>query len=292
MTGKFTMLAGFLGHRCGNNITTRDLLRYLEYLLTRFQAGEIKSKTVEDHVSAIRAVFKLAKQKKLLTTNPADDDGFKWRGKTQEKDKRAILTQKEQRLIIISTQHAKPIVQWGHWLGFMGLIVEEFADANVQDVYEDPDTGIWIFDIREDHREGNNRLKVDSRVRRVPLHKAVIEAGFLGYHGNIRKLDPTGPLFPDVSMDKYGRRAVRASRLIMKSIRLLGANLPSLKDRRKVHYSWRHTAITNFDARDDVNVDRARYLMGHDPLDDHAAHYIRRTIITSKETIDKLPSPI
>jgi hypothetical protein len=90
MQSKMKRLAGFLHDRDhkkikveelavfdGSGVTTADLLRYRSHLLDLKQRGKIEPKTVEDHVSMLRQLFKAAYNAgDRLRSNPADDDRF------------------------------------------------------------------------------------------------------------------------------------------------------------------------------------------------------------------------
>jgi integrase len=78
------------------------------------------------------------------------------------------------------------------WLTLLGLYtgarIEELAQANVADVRQEH--GITVLHV---HAKNGNRLKSESSARLIPLHSAVIKAGFLRY---VAALPKTGRLFP------------------------------------------------------------------------------------------------
>src|SRR5580704_19515897 len=69
--------------------------------------------------------------------------------------------------------------------------------------------GIWCLDIRLDNRGEHGSLKNLGSERKVPLHPAVIEEGFLKY---VAKLPKNGPLFPNLTPDRYGKRGGSGSK--------------------------------------------------------------------------------
>lgn len=114
---------------------------------------------------------------------------------------RRDFTANERRRILTMAREQQPGVKWGVWLAaFTGARLEEIADCHTNDV-ECVD-GIWCIRIRKDNRTEDQTLKTPGSVRTVPLHSALIEEGFLEYHASL----PTGPLFPMVNLDKFGRR--------------------------------------------------------------------------------------
>jgi integrase len=90
-----------------------------------------------------------------------------------------------------------------------------------------------VFHIRLDHRSSGQELKTEFRPRPVPLHPAIIRDGeFVRY---VRSLPP-GPLFPELPLDRKGRRATKASSVLMRFLR----ETCEIENPRKCFYSWRH----------------------------------------------------
>jgi hypothetical protein len=79
------------------------------------------------------------------------------------------------------------------------------ADADTRDVVVVD--GISMMKIRRKYRSPNQRLKTIVSTRDVPLHSALLAEGFLAY---VESVGP-GPLFPQLRLDGYGRRAGQAS---------------------------------------------------------------------------------
>ncbi len=84
---------------------------------------------------------------------------------------------------------ADPVESFRCWLPMLGLYtgarVNELCQLNPQnDIRQEPDTGIWYFDITD---EGEAAAGVTKRVknkvskRRVPVHSALLAAGFVAY---------------------------------------------------------------------------------------------------------------
>jgi integrase len=66
----------------------------------------------------------------------------------------------------------------------------------------------------------------------IPLHPAVIESGFLTFVERIK----TGPIFADLTPDKFGRRGGNGTKTLGRWVRSLG-----LTDIRiSPNHSWRH----------------------------------------------------
>lgn len=78
-----------------------------------------------------------------------------------------------------------------------GLRAEELCALRTCDVREE--FGVWCFDI---NREGGKFVKNDASVRLVPVHKQLVDLGFLKHHA---RTSSTGRLFPTLQPDNDGR---------------------------------------------------------------------------------------
>ena len=63
--------------------------------------------------------------------------------------------------------------------------------------------------IHRKHRSRDQRLKTKVSTRKLALHGALLDEGFLDYW---RTLPARGRLFPNVSLDTYGKRASKVTK--------------------------------------------------------------------------------
>jgi integrase len=97
-------------------------------------------------------------------------------------------------------------------------------------------------------------LKTAGSERVVPLHPAVIEAGFLQFVAK----SAAGPLFSTLSPDVFGKRGGNATKIIGRWVRGLG-----LTDSRiSPSHSWRHRFKT-LRRRYGLTLDIVNALTGH-----------------------------
>jgi hypothetical protein len=96
--------------------------------------------------------------------------------------------------------------------------------------------GVWVMKIRRKYRSPDQRLKTIVSTRDVPLHSAVLAEGFLDYVKSVGD----GPLFPQLRLDGYGRRAGQAATDLSDWLR----NIVKITDPNKPFCSHRHTAIS------------------------------------------------
>ena len=145
-----------------------------------------------------------------------------------------------------------------------GARLEEIAQLRLDDIYTDPDHGPF-FNIT-DQGEGQ-RLKNAGSRRTIPVHGALIEAGFLEYVEAVRQARCDW-LFPALEADHDGRRGANFGKWFMRQLRSpQGLNI---SDPRLVFHSFRHTFKTLCRAAsiaEDV----------HDALTGHVSGSVSRT---------------
>jgi len=165
--------------------------------------------------------------------------------------------------------------------------LSEIVDAHTRDiVFMD---GVWVMKIRKKYRSPDQRLKTKVSIRIVPLHSALLAEGFLDYVDSVGD----GPLFPQITLDAYGRRNGKISSPLSKWLR----NVVEIRDPKKPFHSHRHTA-TSFlrntltpDGHPVVKEDVERYLTGHAGKGAHAG-YGKQWIETLKAAIEIIPNPL
>jgi len=193
-------------------------------------------------------------------------------------------------LILTLARDAELYIYWLNWLGsYTGARFSELADAHTRDIYRDPDSGIWVMKIRRKYRSPDQRLKTTVSTRDVPLHSALLAEGFLEYSKSV----VDGPLFPQLRLDGYGKRAGQASTDISEWLR----NVVGITDPNKPFYSHRRTATSYLrntrlpDGSPAVKEDVERYLTGHARKGAHAG-YGKQWIETLKAAIEVVPNPV
>jgi integrase len=163
---------------------------------------------------------------------------------------------------------------------FSGMRDAEFAEAYTRDIRQID--GVWCLVIDREHRLlDNETIKNDESIRKVPLHRAVLEAGFLEY---VRDL-PDGPLFPQLDPDRDGRRRADASR----KLGVWRRESAGITDRRKVNHSHRHSVETLMCAAG-IRERTAFAVTGHTPQSS-GDKYIHPSVKMLKQAVEKIPVP-
>jgi integrase len=144
---------------------------------------------------------------------------------------------------------------------FTGARIEEVAQLVVGDIKECVANGATMTTIRI-HDEGSNNLKTEPRL--LPVHSALVRAGFLDY---VAALPKDGPLFPGLTRraSKGGKIGARIGELFGKRLKALGIKQKAAEEkptRRLCFHSFRHNVGQVLDNAKQSKNDIARVL-GH-----------------------------
>jgi integrase len=261
------------GHDDGARLSREDITRFRDAMLDRGSA-----KTAFNAMAAVHAVLNVAVRNRKLASNPAA--GVTVKVKPAPGDRRLPFDDAEAALILTAARGQRGGRRWVPWLlACTGARLEEVCQAHVADIRQEG--GIWYLDINADGH--GKALKNAGSARKIPLHPGLIDEGFLEY---IRSLQ-SGPLFPDLRPDCFGRRGGTATKVLGRALRKLG-----IKDRRKVAgHSWRHRFK---DLCRGAGVEKAVHdaLTGHasrDVSDDYGLGYPLHVLAAA---IEKLPLPL
>jgi integrase len=135
---------------------------------------------------------------------------------------------------------------------FHGTRQEEVAQLRAADIQQE--RGIWFINI---HRDDGNQLKNAQSIRRVPIHRFVIELGFLDYVEEARAADRTH-LWPGMTRSgPDGKFAYAYSKSFGLYCRATGVYLEG-----RGFHSLRHTFRTFAEETDTKSIWISR-LMGH-----------------------------
>lgn len=173
-TGVLASFRDHLKHEDVRRIKDTDVIAWKDRLVA---AGK-RPKTINDsHLTAIKAILNYAKRNRIITVNPAD--GVRAKAKKVAGEKRLAYEDSEvARLLDLASRETHPARRWLPWLAvFTGARIGELAQAwgNQVRVID----GIPALEIRPSPDQGS--LKNEGSERTVPLHPALIDAGFLEF---------------------------------------------------------------------------------------------------------------
>ena len=172
----------------------------------------IQPKTVSYYFEGISSIFKLAVEWNWLRENPLVGRSIRERIPKIVRRHRQTMTPDEMTKVFsspdfITQRSGKPgTLEARYWLPllclFHGTRANEVAGMRVADVKEIDEIPFLNLCEREGHR-----LKNSNSERRVPLHLALGELGFLGFVARRREQEPDGYLFPGLNRNKNGSMA-------------------------------------------------------------------------------------
>lgn len=238
-------LSGFVGHDDGGRLTPEDLLRWKAALLEQ----GLRTKTIRDSkIAPLRAILQWGVLNRKLPSNPASQIQIDVRGKMTERIRG--FTEDEAVLIL---QHAAketdPVRRWIPLLcAYSGARLSEVCQLRKQDVFEHE--GIWCMKFVPEA----GSLKNASSERVVPLHPAVLKAGFPDFVASGR----AGPLFSMLGADRFGNRGGTGTKAISRWVRAIGIT----DERISPSHSWRHRFKT-LGRRHGLMTDIVNAMTGH-----------------------------
>lgn len=143
----------------------------------------------------------------------------------------------------IYTRHHRPKGGGGeaaYWLPLIALLTGarqgELAQLRIGDLRQDPETGIWFFDIGT---EGGRSIKTASSRRKVPVHSELERIGLIQYRQSLLDSGASvqASLWPDIKSDSKGRQAGPWSKWFNRYLR----DTAGIEEGGKVFHSFRHT---------------------------------------------------
>jgi len=219
-----------IGHGEATRVTRNDVIGFKEHL----SGKGLSSPTINRYLSAVKSPLRWAFENDKIGTNPGL--GIVYGRKPKGETKRIGYDDQQARTILMSARDEDlPHRRWIPWVcAFAGTRLDEVAGRNVHDIEK---VGLyWVLTIPFGKTPGS--------ARKVPLHPVLIREGFLDY---VDGLPTNGPLFPDLTPDRFGRRAGSATKRIGDWLRRLQKETGILlveKNRYAPNHSWRHRFIS------------------------------------------------
>ncbi|QXQ05589.1 tyrosine-type recombinase/integrase [Sphingosinicellaceae bacterium] len=281
-----TSLSHFLGHDEASRITAADVRQWTKKLLSEpnTRGNILAASTVNDgYLAAIKTVLGWGEENELITANVATAVRVRVPKRLKLRDRgfteleamtilRAALDPPDPKLSV----ERKLAQRWVPWLcAHTGARVNELSQLRAEDVRQEGD--IWC--IRITPEAGTVK---DGTARVVPLHRQLIEQGFLkmvAAKGEGRLFyDPSRQRKPDVD----NRQSKKVGEHIAAWVRRLGVNDPAVSP----NHGWRHLFKTTArlvgmdpSARDVIQGHAAKSegeKYGHYPLSALAAELAKR----------------
>lgn len=238
-------LSVFLGHDDVRRIRADDLVSWKADLL----AKGLKAKTIRDSkLAPVRAILQWATDNRKLDANPGARISIDLKARSSEK--RRGYTDEEAKLILQAARKEKETHRrWAPWVcAYTGARIAEICQLRFEDIKQID--SIWCIAFAA---EAGSLKNVNSE-RVVPVHAALKDEGFLKYVASVRK----GPLFAELSLDRFGSRGGTGTKILSRWIRSLGV----MDTRISPNHSWRHRLKT-MGRRHGLAVDILDAMTGH-----------------------------
>jgi len=235
------------------DVTPEQMTAFVEDMRPRLGVS-----TLNERLTKIRSIYKIAVGKHVLRTNPASATlGVKESGAKMRKKRRLPFDANDLQTIFgseVFTQHKRSKGQSGeasYWIPvlmyYTGIRPEELAGLALSDLVNDPKSGWFLsivdrpcdddldlFDDDEVPDSHRRTLKNAGSIRRVPVAHELFDLGLLRYVEWLRARKAT-VFFPTLKKDFHGKLSGSFSKFFGRYKRALG-----IKDKRKVLYSFRH----------------------------------------------------
>jgi integrase len=270
-------LTRHLGHDDVTQIIDADIVSWKEALL----AGGLSVKTAANHLTIAKTLFNWGQQNKKISTNPARGITLKVRKKSAV---RGFTDEEASRILTAARAEKEAHRRWVPWLAcFTGARLEELCGAAAADVRTI--RGIPCLHVRLENRDARAGLKRhDLSERIIPLHSALIAEGFLDY---VATLAEKGPLFPNITPDRFGRRGGNGSKTLGRWVRdKVGITDPN----KAPNHSWRHRFKTLCRATG-MRQDLEDYLTSHSE-GTSGSRYGEYEVEALGAAIEKIRSPV
>jgi integrase len=258
----FAAFAKFVDGKKLASIARVEILGFRDFLA----AGGQSPATVTRKIGILKTLFRVARDYELLKANPADQ--IRIVHSARQKSRIAFSPEDLARIFNspIYTDDYRPIAGGKdacYWLPllalFTGARVEELAQLLVDDIQPAENLG-WYINISDE--AAHSQLKNAASRRRIPLHRTLVDCGFLDYARSMRDGRLLFPaLRPNPRRKLAGYFSTFFSGYLRQRIRIT--------DKRKVFHSFRHTFK---DICRRVGIDEAV----HDALTGHTAPHAGR----------------
>ena len=177
------------------------------------------------------------------------------------KDLKKLFNSKE----YLSGLHKSASHFWVPLVGiYTGARLNEICQLSLNDIYEDKETGRWVFDFNENHGDDPNKsLKKPHHARLVPVHKKLIALNFIEYIKHLKKIKHKR-IFQDLpyvaGANKYGDKLQRWFNRTY-----VGKNRCDITTKNTSFHSLRHTVITHLVNEAGIDPNKIAVGMGQTP---------------------------
>ncbi len=237
LQARLAPLTGFVGERNLQNFNLSDAMSYQETLLDR----DWQAKTIKEYLSVARMFCSWCVGMRYLRYNPFEHLKLVAKESRAPHAQRFIWSAVKLHHLFSFDRFSKKGSIDDFWIPLLllhtGLRPSEACQLRTSDLKPCTDSGIWYLEVTDDGYK--QKLKTPTARRQVPLHRTLIEFGFLDYVEQRRKLRKT-QLFecsPTGKDDDWSRNFTQRFN------RFLTNQLKYETKERPTAYSFRHTFV-------------------------------------------------
>lgn len=236
-------------HRKSNNAATVTAVEGKNWIEAMQDAGENSNRTVKAKFQNVRTVMNWGRQNDPANFFPAGNplNGIKTPDyKTTPSYLRAYTMDEAVLVLKAARKETKAVFRWIPWLcAYSGMRVSEAASLRKDDFFQVGERWFWKVTSA-----GNRTLKTESSERRIPVHKALTDEGFIDFV----KASADGKLF---------RGDTKEDVLIQPRVGTWVREIIPLKQRPELspNHGWRHL-FEDLCRRDRVPEDARNYITG------------------------------
>ena len=207
--------------------------------------------------------------------------------KSRSFDDRAVFTNEDLTKLFnsrfyLESQHEKSFQYWVPLIGLLtGARQSEICQLFVSDIFQEPKTNIWVFDINEnDYINTKKSLKRHYHKRLIPIHAQLIRLGLIEFC-EYRKEQGEERLFPEL---KYKTQRSSYGSVFSKWFNETYTNARhcDITTARTCFHSLRHNVINFFSHNLNISENKFAYVVGQSPSGNIAATtYIKPSDLTT-----------
>jgi integrase len=206
----------------------------------------ISNKTAREYKKFLQSFYSFVYKKHIIDDNPLNKMRFKIPSGSNKRG--AFDNQTVRKIINYCSTQSDVNKKWPILImAYSGMRNGEIMQLRTSDIYRCEETGIYYMHITTEA----GTVKTDAGIRRVPIHRELLNMGFLSYF-NSRK---EGRLF-----DKTSRYLTNFYSSTLRSV----CEIPFVNELSELFnlYSLRHTVITKLQGGN-VNLAITQQLVGH-----------------------------
>lgn len=240
------VFARFRGSEVASTVKAIEGKNWLEAIQ---DAQDISNRTIKGKFQNVRTILNWGRQNDPENFMPFGNtmNGIKTPDYATTPSYLRAFTLDEAALVLSAARkETKPMLRWIPWLcAYSGMRVSEAAELRKEDFFEAGEHWFWRVTT-----VGNRTLKTGSSERRIPVHRALIEEGLIGFVEEAK----SGRLFKGETKDVVSIQP-RISTWVRSMIPF--EQKPNLSP----NHGWRHL-FEDLCRRDDVPEDARNYITG------------------------------